>query len=134
MADSAKHGVDGISLGAFEGISLQKSVLLEMSDHRLDGISSSQFALDCGRGDATRVGYMDIQSVAVEPMAAIATVEIGAGGLGSGDAGDLVELGAKGMTIIGIAGQRHGTEHELAALAALIGGRKGRGGSGNLHS
>ena len=65
---------------------------------------------------------MDLQSLAVDPVAAVTTIDIGAGGLACGDAGDLVKLGGERVAVIWIAGQRHGTEHELAALAALVGG------------
>lgn len=121
MADGAEQGVDDVSIGGLECVSFEVAVLLHVGDDRLDGVSSSQFAPDGGRGDATRVGDMDLQSLAIDPMAAIDT---GAGGLLSGDAGDLVELSDERLAVIGIAGQRHGAEHELAALAALVGDRE----------
>ncbi len=69
-----------------------------VADDRLNGVSSSRFTPDGGRGDATRVGDMDLQSLAIDPMAAIAAVDIGEGGLPSDDAGDLVELIAERVT------------------------------------
>ena len=120
MADGAEEDVYDISLGALEGVSFEMTVLLHVADDRLDGVSSSQFTPDGGRDDATRVGDMDLQSLADDSMAAIAAVDIGAGGLPSDDAGDLVELIAEGVAIIWIAGQRRGAEHKSAALARGI--------------
>ena len=62
-------------------------------------------------------------------MTAIATVEIDAPDVPVGQSGELIDLPGQGVPVVRIAGQRHGTEHELSALAALIGG-----GDGNLDA
>lgn len=48
MANGTKYGVDGVSLGAIDSVSLQKLVLLQMADDRLDGISASSSRLMVG--------------------------------------------------------------------------------------
>ncbi len=68
MADGAEQDVDDVSLGALEGVSFEMAVLLHVADDRLNAVSSSQFAPDGGRGDAARVGDMDLQSLAIDPM------------------------------------------------------------------
>ena len=48
MANGAEHDVDDVSRGALESVSLEMAILLHVSDHRFDGVSSSQLALDGG--------------------------------------------------------------------------------------
>ena len=43
MADGAEQDVDDVSLGTFERVSFEMTVLLHVADDRLDGVSSSQF-------------------------------------------------------------------------------------------
>jgi len=52
--------------------------------------------------------------------------DIDAGNGCSGEAGHLIDLFGKAVSVIGITGQRHGTEDKLTALAALVGGGDGR--------
>ena len=47
MACGGEDGIDGVTFGPFKMVSFRMTVAFQMTDDRLDGVSSSQFALDC---------------------------------------------------------------------------------------
>ena len=101
MSRGAEDGVDRIAFSSGEVVSFQMPVFLEMSDDRLDPCP----AVECAAFDER---------------------DIDAGNGCSGEAGHLIDLSGKAVSVIGITGQRHGTEDKLTALAALVGGGDGR--------
>ena len=59
-------------------------------------------------------------------MTAIATVEIDAPDVPASQSGHLIDLSGQRVPVVRIARQCHGTDHELSAFAARIGGGDGR--------
>jgi hypothetical protein len=48
MSGGDQDGVDGIACGTGKVIAFEQTVGFGVADDRLDGISASEFALDCG--------------------------------------------------------------------------------------
>ena len=77
MADGAEHGVGGVAVAAFEVAAAEMPLALHVADHRFDGGSASEFALDgaedaallSGDEDAARIGRI---------VAAVSFVDVGA--------------------------------------------------------
>jgi hypothetical protein len=67
------------------------------------------------------VGYDDVEAVAFDFVAAVPTIHIGPLDIDAGQLGDLIDLVRQGVPVIGSSGERHGTQHELSALAAFVG-------------
>ena len=121
MADSGENGVGGIALAAFEIAAAEMTIDFHVADHGLDGGAATQLAFDeagdaaplAGDEDAVRIGG---------GVAAIALVDIGALDCATCDLLGGVDDAAERMSVVGIARQRLGVEHELAAGSAGIGG------------
>ena len=121
MADGGEDGVGGVAGAALEIAAAEMALGLHVADHGLDGGAASQFALDgaedaallAGDEDAARVGRI---------VAAVSLVDIGALDLAAGELLGVLDDGPQCVAVIGIARQRLGVQHELAARRAGIGG------------
>jgi hypothetical protein len=129
VADGAQDGVDGVACGAEEAVSFEQAVGLHVAEHGFDGVPAAHLAADGGGGDAAGVGDDDLEPVPLEPVAAVAAVDIGAPDRAAGEPGDLVELPGEAVAVIGAARQGPRAEHELAAGPAGVGD-----GEGGLHA
>ena len=117
MADSGENDVCSVTLTAFEMATTEVTVGLHVADHGLDCRATSEFAFDGAEDAALLTGDEDAARVG-GVVAAIALVDIGAL---DGAAGELlggIDDAAERMSIIGVARQRLGVEHELATGCA----------------
>ena len=85
----------------------------------------SHLAFDGGRLDPSGLTDRDVEINAVDLVAAISLICIDPFYGCTGELGDLIYLARQRMPVIGGAGQSHGAQNELAALAALVGGGEG---------
>lgn len=98
------------------------AVVLHVSDDRLYAVASSHLAPDRRRGDSAGVAERDVETVALDPVAAVAAVGIGTPDLSACEADDLVDLRGQRVAVVGVARQGPGAENELPAFAAFVGG------------
>src|SRR5262245_25775340 len=119
MADGGEDDVGGIALAALEMAAAEVTVGLHVSDHGLDGAAASQFALDDAEDAALLAGDENAVWIAVTP---ISLVDIGTLDLVAGKPFGVIDHDAQRVAIIGVARQRFGVQHELAAWRAGIGG------------
>ncbi len=121
MTDGGEDDVCSVAVTAFEMAPAEVTFALHVADDWLDCRTTPEFALDsaedatllAGDEDATRIGGV---------VAAVALVDIGAL---DGTADELlgrIDDAAERMSVVGIARQRLGVEHELAARSAGVGG------------
>ena len=120
-AGGGEHGVDAVAFSALEAIAVHAVLGLEVTDHRLDRGAALHLTAD-GLGDRTNLARdPDPEAVGIG-VAAVAFVDMDALDL---DAGQLLQIGddrPERMAAIGIAVQRLGVQHELAAFR---GGNRG---------
>jgi hypothetical protein len=120
VSDGGEDGIGGVSGTAFEIAAAEVALGLHMADHGLDGRSASEFALD-GTEDALLSGDEDAARV-LRIMPAETLVDIAALDLAAGQPLGILDDLTQGVTVVGIAGQRPGVQHELAAWGAGVGG------------
>ena len=94
---------------------------LHVADHGLDGGAASQFAFDGAEDAALLAGDEDAARI-WRVVAAVSLVDIGALDLAAGEPLGVLDDGAQGVTVVRIARQRLGVQHELAARGAGVGG------------
>ena len=101
----------------FEIAAAEMAIRLHVSDHSLDSGAATQLSFDeagdaaplAGDEDAVRIGGV---------VAAIALVDIGTLDCATGELLGGVDDAAERMSVVGIARQHLGVEHELAARSA----------------
>jgi hypothetical protein len=107
----------GMALAAFEIAAAEMAIRLHVSDRGLDGGAARQLAFDeaedvallAGDEDAARIGGV---------VAAIALVDIGALDFATGELLGGVDDAAERMSVVGIARQCLGVEHDRARSRA----------------
>jgi hypothetical protein len=92
-----------------------------VTDYGLDRRASSQLALDDAEDAAFLAGDEDSMR-AVRTMAAVSLVDIAALDLAADELLGILNDLTQGVTVIGIAGQSLGMQHELAARGTGVGG------------
>ncbi len=100
-------------------------VVFQVADDWFNAASPSHLAFDGGRLDPSGLTDRDVEINAVDLVAAISLICIDPFYGCTGELGDLIYLARQRMPVIGGAGQSHGAQNELAALAALVGGGEG---------
>ena len=112
VADGAEDGVDGVAVWTLEVVSFEQTIDFHVAEHGLDAVSSAHLAADCGRDDATGVGDHDLQVLARDAVAAIATVDVGATDRGGRvSRATWSDLGREAVAVIGVSRQGPGAEH-----------------------
>ena len=112
VSDGGKDDVSGVACATFEIAAAEMALVLHVPDDGLDGRAASELALD----DAEHAAFLPGDEHAARVcgvVAAISLVDIGAL---DGAAGELfrgVDNGAERVSIIWIARQRRGVQHEL---------------------
>jgi hypothetical protein len=97
------------------------SFLFHVTDEGLDGGSAAQLSFDRA-DDATLLAGDEHPARLRRVVSAVSLVDVGALDLSSGEALGVLEGGLQCMTVVGIAGQGFGVQHELAARGAGVGG------------
>src|SRR5947208_9992596 len=121
MADGGEDDVGGIALAALEMAAAEVTVRLHVSDHGLDSAAASQFALDNAE-DAALLARDEDAAWIGRAVTTISLVDIGTLDLTAGKPFGVFDHDAQRVAIIGVARQRFGVQHELAAWRASIGG------------
>jgi hypothetical protein len=124
VADCRENGIRGITLATFEMASAKVSVCLQMANHGFDSRSAPELAFDSAEDtallprdkDAPRVGRV---------VAAIALVDIAAFDRAAGETFGGVDDVRERVSIVRVARQRFGVQHELSAGSAGIGSDDG---------
>jgi hypothetical protein len=96
-----------------------------VTEHGFDAVATAHLAADGGRGDTAAVGDDDLEALALQPVAAIAAVDIGTPDRPAGEPGDLVELAGEAVAVVGVARQGPRAERELASRPAGVGDGEG---------
>ena len=120
VTDGGEDDVGGVAFAALEIASPEMALGLHVADHRFDGGAPSEFAFDEAEDAALLTRDEDAVRV-LRVMPAISLVDIGALNCAAGEPFGVFDDGAEGVAVIGIAWQRLGVEHELAARCAGIG-------------
>jgi hypothetical protein len=105
---------------ALEVAAAEVAFLLHVVNERPDGGASPQLAFDAE--DAALLAGDEDPSRRRRIMTAISLVDVGALDLSSNEALGILDDGAQGVPVIGIAGQRLGMQHELATRGTGLGG------------
>jgi hypothetical protein len=116
---AAEDGIDPIAVASFEEVPSQQSIVLHMTDDRLDGASAPQLPSD-GGGRRFVAGAPDLE--ALEAVSLIPLVDVNAL---NGDAGPFLRRrhrGLQGVTVVGIAVQGVDVNDKLTGWAASVGG------------
>jgi hypothetical protein len=121
VADGGENDVYGVSLAAFEMAAAEVSVALHVADDGLDCRAAPELARD-GAEDTTLLTGDEDATRAFCFVAAIALIDIGTLDGATGELLGRIDDTAERMSVIGIARQRLGVEHELAGWSAGIGG------------
>ena len=124
MADGGENGVGGIALRSLEIAAAEMTLGLHVSDHGFDGGATAQLALDGTEYAALLPGDEDAVRV-LRVVAAISLVDIGTLDLAAGEPFGVLDSRAQRVSIIRIARERLGVQHELAAGRAGVGGDDG---------
>ena len=120
MADRCEDGVGGIAFTALQIAAAEVTFALHVADHRFDRGTPSQLTFD----DAEHAALLARDEDAVRVfhiMAAVSLVDKGALDSAAGEFVGVFDHSFEGMTVVGIAGQRLGVQHELAAWCAGVG-------------
>jgi hypothetical protein len=121
VTDGGENDVCSVALTAFEVAATEMSVALHVTDDRLDCRATPELALD-GAKDTTLLAGDEDAPRAFGLVAAITLVDIGTLDGAAGQLLGRIDDAAERVSVIRIAGQRLGVEHELAARGAGIGG------------
>ena len=121
VADGGEDGVGVVAVQAFEVVAGEMAIGLHMANRRLDGRSALEFALDLAVHAAPLAGEVDRERLG-RVVPAVSLVGVGSFDFPAGELPGFLDDFGQGMAIIWIAGQGLGVEHELAALAATVGG------------
>ena len=100
------------------------AIRLYVADRRLDGGWAPKYLFDLAVDAALLAGEEDSERLR-RVVAAVALVGVDAFDPVAGEGLGLRDDGAQGVAMVGFAGQGIGVEHELAALAAPVGGHDG---------
>jgi transposase len=106
---------------ALEVTAAEMAFLLHVADERLDGGASPQLAFDDAEDAALLAGDEDASRLR-RVVTAVSLVDVGALDLASGEALGILDGGAQGVAVVGIARQCGGMQDELAARGTGIGG------------
>jgi hypothetical protein len=121
VADGGEDDVHGIALAALE----MAAVEVTIGHHGLDGAAASQFALDNAEDAMLLAGDEDAAWIG-RAVTTISLVDIATLDLAAGKPFGVFDHDAQRVTVIGVARQRFGVQHELAAWRAGIGGGRSR--------
>src|ERR1700730_6438850 len=121
VADGGGDGIGCVDPTTSEITATEVTLGLHVADHGLDGGASSQFAFDDAADAALLSGEEDAARV-LRVMTAIPLVDIAALDLAAGEFLSLLDDLAQGMSVVWVARQRLGMQHELAARGAGVGG------------
>jgi hypothetical protein len=121
VSDGAEDGIDGVSGTTFEIAAAEVTFSFEVADHGLDGRTSSQLAFD-GAEDAALLSREEDAAWIWRIVPAIALVDIATLDLAAGELLGILGDLTQGISVVWVAGQRLGVQHELAARGAGVGG------------
>ena len=90
MASANEDGIDGVTCGSSQIVSLQEAVTFEVTDDRFNGAAPAQFASDRGGSLLVALRHMDIWRG--QTMAPITLIYVNTFNQGSRQAFDLCDL------------------------------------------
>ncbi len=115
VAGGGEDGVAAVAVATLEVIAAHAVLGLEVADHRLDGGAAFHLAFDDGGDPAGLTGDPDPELLRVI-VTAVALVDVDAAGFHAGHLLQILDHRSEGVAVEGIAVQRLGVKHELAAL------------------
>lgn len=121
VADGGEDDVGSIAITAFEIAAAEVALGFHVTNDGFDCRATLQFTLDDAEDAALLTGDEDPPWIG-GVVTAISFVDKGAFDGAAGELLGVVDDGAKRVTVIGVAGQAPGVEHELATGRAAIGG------------
>ena len=122
MANGGEHGVDLVTVSPLEEVAVEMAVGFHVADDRLDGRAPAQFAFDLPVHATFLTGFEYAQWLK-GIVASVSLVDVHPLDLAPCEGLGFLDHGPERVAIIWVAVESLGMEHELAALAAPIGGR-----------
>lgn len=114
MSGSGEDGVCGIAGAALEIAAAEMALFLHVADEGFDGGAAAQFSFDRTE-DATLLAGDEDAARLRRVVPAISLVDVDPFDLATSEALGVLDGGAQGVAVVGIARQRGGVQHELAA-------------------